>query len=538
MAFDSIISTEHLGTAAVRAANDFEGPSFNNIAEELQLLIFEKLLQHGTGHDFCTALLVCKQWNRLATPLLWRNISINNSRILFFLKSLASARQSSCDPIRNLSIYIRPTPNRNFYSDRPLPRTILGVPLGELLIGNAQDAYLIAVPDYLHETENFIACERIDNDTSEWKLLEIAMRTLALIIREKIRSLKTFSLRLAIRMDPADRSRANVFQTLAFPRSVLAKFLTSLPDSCVNVEIDDSGRSAGPPFTSDEHICPSVRDILPHLRHLQLKICDICPIVVDHNIAGDPFDNIGNEVPMWKDLKTVHLNLRPSPLAESLRTKACRRLLWNSETPQLNGQEARLWLENEATLHQNALAKSLRSAVDKGSFPGVQSLMLNNRHHNSAIDEWHFTNIDILNERVRLLPDVLIETDAMGTAEQRTTRIHEDCVTLEDGKSLFCTGDESEKIIEALVDDGWFTTTYGLRFPKPFRETVEFKSMRLTCIDPRDLVATETGLYERIGAIQPAGLVFDARQLIDDGLQGLRERRARVYEGLSEEATT
>ncbi len=57
-----------------------------------------------------------------------------------------------------------------------------------------------------------------------------------------------------------------------------ALILQSLPATCVNVEIDSSGYDL--PHPESDHLCDILRQIIPRLRHLSLRLRHLCPAIL------------------------------------------------------------------------------------------------------------------------------------------------------------------------------------------------------------------------------------------------------------------
>lgn len=58
-------------------------------------------------------------------------------------------------------------------------------------------------------------------------------------------------------------------------RSAITELVRNLPESCVNLEIDANGLDIREITTP--HLCDALRDVLPQLQHLRLRLADICP---------------------------------------------------------------------------------------------------------------------------------------------------------------------------------------------------------------------------------------------------------------------
>lgn len=58
-------------------------------------------------------------------------------------------------------------------------------------------------------------------------------------------------------------------------RSIICKLVENLPTSCVNLEIDANGLDDM--GTNPLHLCDRLRDVLPRLQHLRLRMAEICP---------------------------------------------------------------------------------------------------------------------------------------------------------------------------------------------------------------------------------------------------------------------
>ncbi|KAF2108212.1 hypothetical protein BDV96DRAFT_653100 [Lophiotrema nucula] len=434
--------------------------------EELKLRVFEEVNQAGSTHELTRVLLVSKEWNRIASPLLWENVLVTNDNILPVIRSLVSARLETTSQIRNLSIYLRPCAELCFGRDGFISRTILGLSSEKVIIRTSQNSYHVLVPDFLSFHTSSIPMHPSTNDVLEWNLLIIALRKLFALIKDDLSSLKCMSFRLATWADPEKCSYADSTD-LTLPRQLLVTLLHSLPATCTSIELDDCGHSYNSPHSpSSDHLCTVLSSVLPRMKHAQIKVTDLCPEVV----RGTESKFVA---PKIEDLR---INIRPTHSWRSPTQKECSMHVPENILGTWDGGPT------ENSLREQMLATALRTAFDNGSFPKISTLKLVNWHEDIYNEISHFSLVDVINKTTHLIPKLNITTGDQTTPEETV-------VALSPGHELYCIGWDREKIAESIVDDGWFTTTDNLRFP------IAVQNPKLMKVDLLKYTTPETTLF-------------------------------------------
>jgi hypothetical protein len=260
--------------------------TFDNLPTELKLNILEELHLAGTEdrnhRDFTNALRVCKEWNELGAPLLWTYIVINNDNLLPFVRSLGAARSTTGALVRNLSIQLSPMPQGALFS---LPLTRMGFPSDHW---DDEIGVELDLPTYLPKPCDSRLPRFLCHHSNGNVCLVFAIDQLSSSIEAKLGHLTTFSFHIMPLPSGAYRrgsvTRSNKQHTNSFPLEVFASLITSLPQSCVQLELwashhEDSrhGIQESDSLDDKNDMCRALERVLPRLTHLHLEGQNISP---------------------------------------------------------------------------------------------------------------------------------------------------------------------------------------------------------------------------------------------------------------------
>lgn len=115
-----------------------------------------------------------------------------------------------------------------------------------------------------------------------WKLCT-DLETLAHRIDSSMKNLTSFSLRID-KFPPAGRAEGHRNDPLGarMKTRTLRCLLEALPKSCIDVELDTRGRDDdrvcyfNPDYNDHVHLCPTIRNLLPRLQHVRLRLGSLC----------------------------------------------------------------------------------------------------------------------------------------------------------------------------------------------------------------------------------------------------------------------
>jgi len=136
---------------------------------------------------------------------------------------------------------------------------------------------------------------------------------------------------------------------------VVGDILRALPPSCASLELDSGGIDDH--YGGLEHLCCTVRSILPRLRHLRLRLRRFCPNLFDPKISGAAPNSASEASFKVSHLHTMTLNLNPEFFPEGGR--ACIAMDIKSVEAENGGED---YDENSKGI-QPTLASTLRSPL-------------------------------------------------------------------------------------------------------------------------------------------------------------------------------
>ena len=295
-------------------------PPIGRLPKEIlsQILLHVKI----TSGTSCLAqcLLCCKLWLDATLPLLYSDILLTNSNLEVFGKSFSITHAPL---VCSLTITIDPV--------QPAKDTTASYP----------DAFL--------EDDEHMKQHGSQQSQHLWSLLYISADKIASMV-----TMITFSLTVS--------SHPNAIG-FWIPRPLISEFVKILPKTCVNVEIDSRGNDYFKP--GDAHLCDALREILPRLRHLRVRLSTLCPAVL-----GDGF-NPSRSGTMLSDFRPV--------VAPRLKT-----LIFNCIPRTIFGSQAHIcgtFQENPYTSYTTNLLEARIAIVDAlciskrtSSFPAAECL--------------------------------------------------------------------------------------------------------------------------------------------------------------------
>ena len=196
------------------------------------------------------------------------------------------------------------------------------------------------------------------------------------------------------------------------PRSVIASMVENVSKSCVSLEIDTRGYDSLEPDSA--HLCDKLRDVLPRLRHLRVRLATFCPAMFCANKSAN--DTIDDQT-IAPSLETVIINCVTRLSGYGGPARACGfpgELQWWGDYH--NHIEARVFL-----------ATTLRDLVVRGKFPKIERLWLVDMQYDGHDDRsvyLAYNRRDILLNKTWVIPirGIVNEQDSFLI---RTPELHE-----------------------------------------------------------------------------------------------------------------
>lgn len=417
---------------------------FENLPNEILLNIFQRLRSDVTSRSFIDSLLVCSRCHEIGTKILWQDIVLTNDTIDRFVKHASSLPK--CPPVRSLTVrllFTRPTEEE------------LSADIEHLLFKRSMTNPRMGVSDQLADQ-------------------------LADLIKEHFHSLSTFS--IVIKRNPFEpNTRRCLEPECCVSSNLIDKLLRALPPFCTSVEIDTGGLdNCCDPERPPEHLCSTIRSLLPQLYHLRLRMHRYCPSLVDPahdnqvvlnsetSTQDEPIHSQAShfQAPL---LQTLILNLRPESATRdaSHSIQIIFRLV--RDRPHLCGwlpKHFRAAFIGSSPHHPNnlpfILAAALRHALNRNSFPAIKRLEIFNIRNGK--NNSYLSRQDVLAAKTLILPLYSIGRD--------------DPEAIYKPGGLYATMSAQHEqyfglisAIEHHLEQAWHTTLSGSRFPTAFRRS-------------------------------------------------------------------
>jgi F-box-like len=265
------------------------------IPPEILSSIFTQIREYEGLSALLPSSRVCQRWYPLARSVLWAHVVLTECNLAKFVLN-NSIRAESLVLVRSLTVQLQPSKAES----------------------------VMTVPH---------------------------LAQLAAIIQESMTKVASFSLTLSKSLEHP-RQPMQYFLN----RSTVITLLESLPPTCVSLELDTNAWEIAGMF-ENSHICPTLRSIMPRLRHLRLHLGTVCEEIVR---------NLGDETYIQAP------NLRTFCTSFFLRAKGPR---WNTCEC---GHRYVAWNSLKNSQHQvrdvPKLSKSLATAVKQGCFPQARQV--------------------------------------------------------------------------------------------------------------------------------------------------------------------
>jgi hypothetical protein len=194
---------------------------------------------------------VCKVWRDVAQPVLWSHVILNNDTLQSFIENHENVTDK-LKVVRSITLHI--------------------------------EVITLALPISQYEAATLKSYEKHGSPKSQ--SLHQNIGQFSDLISPKLSSLESFS--FFVDAPPVDEAcqRINPYDIgFWLETAVLGRLLRSLPASCTSLELDTSGTDWSP-RPEPHHLCPDIWYILPRLRHIKLRIHDLCSRI----LLQDPSD--------------------------------------------------------------------------------------------------------------------------------------------------------------------------------------------------------------------------------------------------------
>lgn len=191
--------------------------------------ILKQVRNTSSALSFLGCLLCCRRWREVGLPLLYQDIAIGNSNLELFVTQFPGSHGLL---IKSLTVSLdAKEPATSFPEDVELCR------------------------QYVEDLKR--------NGSLEAQRLWRGLGDLATTI-STMTSLRCFSFMVS------------AAHAIGFwiPRSSVASIVERLPRTCIALEVDTRSHDRGEP--GEAHVCDSLRQVIPRLQHLRLRLRSLC----------------------------------------------------------------------------------------------------------------------------------------------------------------------------------------------------------------------------------------------------------------------
>lgn len=393
----------------------------SRLPPEIMTSILRRACYSHSKSDISSSLLVSRQWSQIVYPLAWESVVINTSTLTAFNKLMAQSPHLG-QYIRSLTLQL--------HTIWPTKQEIRDLKEGKL------QWYEGATP----------------STVALWR----SLKKLAEYIASGMPNLVSFSLRIN-KYIPLDHDREILYNEPhgAYMRShTLACLLRALPRCCVDLELDTRGRDDEEYFfhettvmRTSEHLCVVLRELLPRLRHLHLRLGWCCP---DLLISASKGESYLLEAP---NLLSLVLNLNTQPhsggpdICQSFQSRE------KIDAPFYRGRKLQACIE-----------PVLINAIQDGAFPRAYQIQLMILLGSQGRDYSHFIQQDFITQTSYTLPFRLIwfECEYEDREYMARTRSNQEMF------GNFGSKQDLEDEVEGTI---WSTTAEGYRWSADFYRT-------------------------------------------------------------------
>ncbi|KAI5203679.1 hypothetical protein E4T39_04046 [Aureobasidium subglaciale] len=269
--------------------------TIQNIPNEILEQILVQVREKGGYSALKNALRVCRLWNDAGTPVLYEHVVLHNRNISSFLDSTFETHVdiwSMTAKFHELWCLTHTSCERNASSTFEEAKDIFAEILPSVGEPNAgrerkrirnrersweqvHSLTLNVKPEGSGNTRD----EEVSRRGGKLTPLDLQLMRLASMLPKQYPRLDTFSM---FTEEPYFEHRSELERKGAgfLDARVFVELVKSLPETCINLELDTNGREIqfGP---MSPRICTMIRDMMPRLRRLSLRVSNICESIVE-----------------------------------------------------------------------------------------------------------------------------------------------------------------------------------------------------------------------------------------------------------------
>lgn len=484
--------------------------AIKDIPNEVLKDILVQVREQGGYDALRMAVLASHLWNDAGSPVLYEHVVLSNANIKTFLDSTFDKYiniWALTDQLHNLTCFghehcLRAASNtfeeaKEMYAQPLLSEEQLRAK-HKRRIRNRKRTW-----DHVHSitlqikpegTGNLQSEERTRRSGGKLTPVDVQLIRLAGMMPHQFSLLDTFSLFTEEEHfeDLADMERKG---SGFLDTRVILELVGSLPESCVNLLLDTNARDIQFGATSPR-MCLLLRDMMPRLRHLALRVSYVCEsmIVESHerdeetkyvhapHLLSLSISFVPREIPHWFDLMYTR--------------NVCKRIHFDATAQLLNDDP----LSSTGESGTIRFARALQQAYSQGCYPQAENIQIvspmgiyrRGKAWSERISDEMILIRDCINDKTHALR--LIPSNAYYKYDQDRAIIDRD--------GRFTMGDQQLLKIFVEADKWEKTAKYNARLPTDTLE-VQFEESPLKMLSPKELeYFTESLARERHEMLQ------------------------------------
>jgi hypothetical protein len=430
--------------------------TINNMPNEVLKHIMVHVRQQGGYDAMRMALLASRHWNDVGSPVLYEHVVLNNKNINSFLTSVFDSHVdiwAVTKSLHNLTCYGHEHCERDASSTFNEAKQMFAEPLPSVEELKAKHKRRIRNRkrswDCVHsltlnvkpEGTGHTHFEKQRRQTGKLTPLDVQLMRLASMLPSQFRLLDTFSF-FTEEVYIKDNNELARHGPGFLDTRVIHELVKSLPESCINLLLDTNGREIqfGP---KSPRMCLLLRDMMPRLRHLSLRVSYVCESMMVKTKQRDgeieyihaphlrsfSISFVPRNVPYWFDFMYAR--------------NVCRRTHFDVTTQ----------LSNDHPLGSNSesgtirFAGALQQAYSQGCFPNAKSIQIVSPMRINR--DWSET---VRDEMILVRDCVQDRTHALRFIPSQQKYVHNEDRAIIDRSGVFAMG--NHELLKLFVEAG------------------------------------------------------------------------------------
>lgn len=470
--------------------------TIKDIPNEVLKHILVQVREQGGYDALRMALRVCHLWNDAVTPVLYEHVVLDNKNISSFLESFSEPHIDLWELIKPFHEFMcighrhclreasSTFENAKEIFAKPLPSVDeLRSRRGKRYIRNRERTWEKVHSLTLNMKPEGSAnphYEEINRQGGKLTPLDLQLVRLASLLPKHFPLLDTFSI-FTEEVYHKDQYVVERDSPGFCDARVIIELVQSLPKSCTSIMLDTNARDIKFGRVSPR-ICLLLRETMPRLRHLSLRVSYICESML---MASEIEDEEEPEYINAPHLRSLSISFVPRNVPYwfdlMYARNVCRRVHLDP-TEQLPNDHP---LGSNDELGTIRLAKAFQQAYSQGCFPHAKSIQIVSPIRIHRRDSWPWFDREF--DEMMIVRDCIQDkTHALRFMPSKRSFIHDEDCAIIDRQNVFAMG--NHEAIKLFAENGkWHATAnYQARLPVETPE-VQFEECSLKTLTKKEL---------------------------------------------------